>query len=70
MVGIPDRVVIIDAHLIYHGYHWDIPSENMDCKKSYYRRIVKQWILEKHVDTDSESIKKTIYIELKGDTKK
>ena len=70
MVEMPDRVVIIDAHLRYHGFHWDIPSENMDCKKEYYRRIVKQWILEKYVNTESENRKKTIYIVLKGDTKK
>lgn len=84
MVSLPDRVVIIDmSHNIISKFRINIPEEKEDLEKYFYKRNVDRWILEKVVkqpDTIREIVdqadcrdlnwRESIYIEMKGDTKK
>lgn len=79
MVEFPDRVLIIDEHLDYHTHNMHNPIANRDLKQRYYRRNVKRWVFEHNLRKVGEPDPYTgetkgyidsIYIELKGDTKK
>ena len=83
-VSLPDRVVIIDtSRNIIRKFRLDNPEEKKDLERYFYKRNVDRWILER-VDKDPTTIreivdravsldlywKESMFIELKGDTKK
>ena len=84
-VSLPDRVVIIDtSRNIIRKFRLDNPEEKNDLERYFYKRNVDRWIIE-IVDKDPTTIreiivdravcldlyrKESMFIELKGDTKK
>ena len=83
-VSLPDRVVTIDtSRNIIRKFRLDNPEEKKDLERYFYKRNVDRWILER-VDKDPTTIreivdravsldlywKESMFIELKGDTKK
>lgn len=84
MVSLPDRVAIIDTNRnIIMKFRLDNPEEKKHLERYFYKRNVDRWILEKVVkqpETIREIVdqadcrdlnwRESMYIELKGDTKK
>lgn len=84
MVSLPDRVAIIDtSRNITKAFRLDNPEEKKDLERYFYKRNVYRWILEKvekqpttireivdQAESRYKNWRESMYIELKGDTKK
>ena len=84
MISFPDRVAIIDtSRNIIRKFHLDNPEEKKDLEQYFYKRNVDRWILERvektpntireiidQAESRDRNWRASMYIELKGDTKK